>query len=63
MMDDEDDGLERGDEPSYYPPLLTPEWIVRMRRATQELKQAESEIFEHCAAINEGVTRIFRELP
>lgn len=65
MSEEEDDGSSfggRGDEVPYYPSLLTPEWMRRMRAASLELRRAEAEIHEHCAKINAAVTQIFREL-
>lgn len=61
-MDDESDFGGRGDETPYYPPLGSPEWERRQRKAEAELKQAQAEVFAHCAAINQAVTQIFRDL-
>lgn len=61
-MDEEEDFGGRGDETPCYPPLGSLEWERRMRRVTAELKQAQAEVFAHCAAINKAVTQIFLDL-
>lgn len=45
-----------------YPPIGSLEWRQRQARADRELQIARREIFEHCAKINEAVTKIFQEL-
>lgn len=60
--EDEDDGMERGDEIPYYPPIGSTEWLTRLWKATQELREARDECFSACKAINEGAAKLFREL-
>lgn len=62
-MDDESDFGGRGDEMPYYPPIGSPEWEARMRKASADLLRAQAEIFEHCDKINEAVHQIFHGAP
>lgn len=59
-MSEEEDFGGAGNEVPYYPPIGSIEWERRLRKASADLMQAQMEIHEHCAAINEAVTKIFR---
>lgn len=60
-MQEEDFG-GAGDETPYWPPIGSPDWYRRQTMASAQLRQAEREIYAHCAEINVAVTKLFREL-
>ena len=62
-MDDQDEGMERGDETPRWPPVGSPEWRERMRAATEELRETQQQINEHCRKIHEGVAKLFGREP